>query len=188
MILYCISLFLESTKIDNFIKTCECNKIEYKSIEITDQTGETGNGYQANLSGLKVLLLPCNKFHKDKDFEIGITEENHEKWNAFVKNAKETFQNEYGKFEDDDSEYLLVNDKKLHGNFFFIFDGKKSEEAPLLKIECRMKNNDIIFYKDIIAKIIGENLTSKISAKEDDCFAIDKIIVKHNDETITFVI
>ncbi len=186
MILYCISLFLESSKIERFIKTCERYKIEYKAVKITDQTGETVGGYQANVSGLKILLLPCNNFHKDKDFEIGITEENHEKWDAFVKGAKENFQNEYGK--DDDSEYVLVNDEKLHGNFFFIFDGQKSEEAPLLKIECRMKHNDFIFYNDIISRIIGENLASRINVKENNCFAIDKIILKHNDKTITFVI
>ena len=62
------------------------------------------------------------------------------------------------------------------------------EEAPLLKIECRMKHNDFIFYNDIISRIIGENLASRINVKENDCFAIDKIILKHNDKTITFVI
>ena len=51
-----------------------------------------------------------------------------------------------------------------------------------------MKHNDFIFYNDIISRIIGENLASRINVKENDCFAIDKIILKHNDKTITFVI
>ena len=62
MLLYCISIFLENKKRESFLKTCIHNGITYTKIEITDQTNEKGYGYQVNINGLKILLLPCNDF------------------------------------------------------------------------------------------------------------------------------
>lgn len=186
MILYCISLFLENGRIEAFLNKCRNNQIEFKAMEITDQTDERINGYQVNLFGLKILLLPCNDFHKDKDFEIGITEENQECWNNFIQKAKNEFQNECGKFKDGETEYFIIKDEKLHGNFFFIFDGQKSEEKSLMQLECRMNNYDFDFFEKRIPKIVENNILSKINVHKDTYFAMDKIIVKSANEDIVF--
>ncbi len=182
MNLYCISVFLKKEGIDNFLQKCSHEKIEYKGIEITDQIDEKAIGYQFDISGLKILVLPCNDFHKDKDFEIGITEENLKSWNDFIERALSEFdgnsQNEYGKFSDGETEYFLIKDKNYHGNFFFIFDGKKSEEEPLQKIECTMTKHDFDIYQSQVHHLIGENIASKINIAAGDTFELNKLIVK----------
>ena len=181
MNLYCISIFLKQEAIDKILLNCRREKIKYKEIEVTDQVNEEVIGYQANISGLKILILPCNDFHKDKDFEIGITEENHKSWNDFIEKAKSNFEskNEYGKFTDGETEYFLIKDEKYHGNFFFIFDGQKSEEEPLVKIECTMTKYDFDFYKNKIENLIGENLCSKLNITVADTFSLNRFIVKN---------
>lgn len=186
MTLYCISLFLKDERTEAFLKKCKNKKIEYKALVITDQTDERIDGYQVNLFGLKILLLPCNNFHKDRDFEIGITEENQECWNNFIQKAKIEFQNECGKFKDGETEYFIIKDEKLHGNFFFIFDGQKSDEKTLLQLECRMNNYDFDFFEKRISKIVETHILSKINVHKDTCFAIDKIIAKSANEDIIF--
>lgn len=188
MNLYCISVFLTPKGIEKIIEQCKQTSIAYKKIEITDQTAAKVEGYQLNISDLLILIMPCNDFHKNKDFEIGITEENHEKWTTFIAETQSKYKNECGKFKDEETEYFLFKDENIHGSFFFIFDGYKSNEQALLSIECRMTEKDVNFYNKRISKLIGTNLKDKIIIHKDDCFAIDKITVISKTENITFEI
>lgn len=188
MNLYCISIFLEKGRINKFLQNCRCEKIEYKEIEIIDQVNEKEIGYQADFSGLKVLILPCNDFHKNKDFEIGITEQNPKKWNDFVERAKSEsvgdYKAEYGKFADGKTEYFLIKDKEYHGNFFFIYDGQNSKEESLLKIECTMTKHDLDFYQNQLKNLIGENIASKIDITATDKFELNRLIIKSAEKNL----
>ena len=178
MLLYCISIFLRNENIDKFLQICKNNRINYKRIEVTDQTNEKGNGYQVNINGIKILALPCNSFHRDKDFEIGITVENINEWNEFVRKMKNKFENEYGKFDDGETEYFIIKNEKLHGNFFFIYDGQKSQNEHLIMLECRMAKDDFDFYKAELETIIGTDITNKIKVISDERFEMNKLIIE----------
>ena len=177
--LYCISVFLENKNIIQILKTCDDNKFKYKKLEITDQTEETVAGYQIDIAGLKILVLPCNEFHKNKDFEIGITEKNKEQWKSFIKNCnKNTFEIKGGTFKDDETEYAVIKDKRHHGPFFFIFDGHHSEEDPLVKIKCIIVDYDYQLYNEKIKDAIGNKISEKLEIKSGNKFEIDEITVK----------
>ncbi|MCR5289395.1 MAG: hypothetical protein K6E51_05335 [Treponema sp.] len=179
MLLYCISIFLENKKRESFLKTCIHNGITYTKIEITDQTNEKGYGYQVNINGLKILLLPCNDFHKDKDFELGLTMENKENWDEFIHNIKTKFENNCGTFVDDKTEYFVFKNKQYHGNFFFIYDGQKSQEEPLLQLHCRMTKYDFDFYKTELESLLGKNITGKINVISDTKFEVNTLFIKN---------
>ncbi len=186
MKLYCISLFLSEVRIQSFIEMCTKKKIEAKEIDITDQTGETGRGWQVNIDGLKLLLLPCNNFHADTDFEIGITAKNKPDWNLFLRKAEIILKNDYFRLQEDGTEYFLAKNPQLHGNVFFIFDGSKSEEKALVRLSCKMNERDFLFYKEKINKLLEKSILDKISVSKGNCFKVEEITVRHKDEVIVF--
>ena len=192
MTLYCISLFLEKSKISEILEICVQNGFSHKELEITDQTGESGKGNQVDMNGVKILLLPCNDFHKNGDFEIGLTAENRIAWEDFVKKAGEICENEHGKFDDDETEYLLMgkneNDENLHGNFFFIFDGQKSELENLSKISLTIKNPDFVLFNEKIARFIDKNLLEKIEIASGEGVSLNALKVKNGEGEIIFPI
>lgn len=186
MDLYCISIFLSVDKIQSFIEMCTKKKIETKGISITDQTGESGNGWQVNIDGLKLLLLPCNNFHTDTDFEIGITAGSKSEWNVFLRKAEIILKNDYSRFQKDETEYFLAEDSHIHGNIFFIFDGSKFEGKSLVKFSCKMNEWDFLFYKEKITKLLEKNILDKIEVSRGGSFKVEKIIVRQKDEDIVF--
>lgn len=189
MTLYCISLFLEKAKISKLIKFSMENGLSCKELQITDQTGESGKGNQIDAGGIKILLLPCNDFHKDGDFEIGLTTKNKENWTRFVKRAGKAFKIEKGKLDDEGTEYLLMeSDEENHGNFFFIFDGQLSDANSLSKISCTVKNQDSIFFKEKISQFLDADLLEKIEITSGELFSLNELRTKKEGKEIIFPI
>ena len=165
------------------------NGLSCKELQITDQTGESGKGNQIAAGGIKILLLPCNDFHKDGDFEIGLTTKNKENWTRFVKRAGKAFKIEKGKLDDEGTEYLLMeNDEENHGNFFFIIDGQLSDVNSLSKISCTVKNQDSIFFKEKISQFLDADLLEKIEITSGELFSLNELRTKKEGKEIIFPI
>lgn len=184
--LYCVSIFLQQTQIRNILHICNGYAVEYKEIEITDQVNDIVVGYQIIIDGLKILLLPCNDFHKHKDFEIGLTADTQENWSEFIEELKRYTQIEYERFADDEGEYALIKDSTLHGPFFFIFDGQYANIEPLIHLQCTICTYDYMIYKEKIEPFFTEDMLKKIRIEKGVAFCIQEIIVKHNADDISF--
>lgn len=188
MKLYCITIFLNNENIIRTIKQCDDSSLNYKQLQVTDHIGTIVDGYQIDISGLMILLLPCNDFHKNKDFEIGITAESLGKWKYFLENDnKNGLEIEEGDFKDDtDTCYALLKDNNYHGPFFFIFDTHYSEEKVLEKIICTVEPYDYKLYDEKIKHVIEGNISEKLEIKEGTAFKIEKIIVTRSEDVIIF--
>ena len=186
MNLYCITLFLSDEKIREIVSLCEKKHLACKKSVASDQTNAKIGSFQIECGGLRILLLPSNDFHKDDDFEIGLTTATKPEWETLITNLKANFAVEYEKFPDGETEYCIFKDEKSHGNFFFIFDGEKSKSACLEKIECVVSEYDFDFYNEKITKIIGKNLSDKISVQKGEKSFVKRLILKNDEEIILF--
>ena len=188
MILYCVSLFLKNETFSHLLQICAENGVPYKELTVTDQTNERVHGYQIE-SGVKILLLPDNDFHKDGDFEIGLTAENQESWDSFVKQAGELCETERGTLDDGKTEYLLMgSEEEYHGNFFFIFDGTNSDSESLSKIRCTVKTADFDFFTKNVAQFIEKSLRKKIEITSGESFRINELRLAAGETEITLPI
>lgn len=186
MTLYCISVFLKNESILKVLEVCRTAGIQFKEIPVTDQTGISVSGFQIESDGLKILVLPCNDFHRDHDFEIGLTAESRDEWNDFVKKVSADGKCENGVFEDGETEYLLLKgEDDYHGNFFFIFDGQKSNPCALEKISCTVTTSDYDFIQKNIRPLLGENLLKKIKILPGESFSVNELVLKEK-HTVLF--
>jgi hypothetical protein len=165
---YSLSVFLDH----NYLEQCKklfSNKqnIETSGFEIIDYKNDKSNVFEVIISQFCILFLPSNNYHKNMDFEIGITTDAIDDWNNFIENIVEDkkmeIETNYSK--NIDGLYAIIGPKNIHNPFFFIYDGKYSEINNLIKITGEIGGKAYLFYKNDLGKIIPKDIYNKIKLK-----------------------
>lgn len=149
MVLYCISLFLNSSVLRGIQEALKPGWLDgLTEVAVQDQVGDTASGLQLHLEGLSFLFLPANSFHIHRDFEIGLTETWRPGWERGLKALRSSgLVAEHGTMpEDPDSEFAVLGGPTIHGPFFGIFDGNRSEIRTELELGFRLPEAERAFY------------------------------------------
>ncbi|MBQ0167602.1 MAG: hypothetical protein KBT02_10905 [Treponema sp.] len=171
MKLYCITLFLNSEHLDAFVAACKKAGCEMKQDEVTDQVGESAHCWQINASGLHMVAGPANGFHRDLDYEIGITASSSEEWEQFDEGLKNADLDAERIHEEDGTDIIIP--KVEHGPFFCMMDHSKSSEADqLIRFEATMTPDDLAVYENVLKPLFCSALTDKFSFTAGDSFKL----------------
>lgn len=169
MKLYGITLFLNPEHLEAFVETCKKAGCEMKQDDITDQVGETVRCWQINASGLRMVAGPANEFHRDLDYEIGITASSHEEWEQFDEGLKKAGL-DAERIHDEDGADIIIP-KVEHGPFFCMMDhGKCSDADQLIRFEATMTPDDLTVYDNVLKPLFGTSLTDKFHFTASDSF------------------
>jgi hypothetical protein len=165
---YSLSIFLDN----NYLEDCKklfSNKqnIKTSEFEIMDYKNDKSNVFEVIISQFCILFLPSNDYHKNMDFEIGITSDTIDGWNNFIENIvndrKTEIETNYSKSID--GLYAIIGPKNIHNPFFFIYDGKFSEINNLVKITGEIGEKTYLFCKNDLCKIVPQDIRNKIKLK-----------------------
>lgn len=175
--LYSINVFLDNETLICLDK--EFNKIRnqiyYYVFNGSDQSGAGFTVREVYISGISLIFLEANDYHKIHDFEIGFTYESLEEWIQFEKRIKN--QNaDYSIGEYDNTRYAVISEGNLHIPFYFIFDNKHSEKDSF-SIEGLIKEKEYNFYNNELSNFIDENYSKNMNFQmnEDGIFQMRKI-------------
>lgn len=177
MKLYCITLFLNSEHLDEFVAACKKAGCGMKQDEVTDQVGETVLCWQINASGLHMVAGPANDYHRDLDYEIGITASSREEWEQFDEGLKKAELDAERIHEEDGTDIIIP--KVEHGPFFCMMDHDQGSEADqLIRFEATITPGDLAVYENVLKPLFGPHLTDTFCFTAGDSFFIKKIEVK----------
>ncbi|MDR1316977.1 MAG: hypothetical protein LBK13_08910 [Spirochaetales bacterium] len=165
---YSLSIFLDSKYLEQCKKLFSNQQdIETGEFEITDYKNDKSAVFEVIISQFCILFLPSNDYHKNMDFEIGITSDTIDDWNNFIENIvnDRRIEIETNYSENMNGLYAIIGPRDIHNPFFFIYDGKYSEINNLVKITGEIDEKAYLFYKNDLSKIIPKNIYNKIGLK-----------------------
>jgi hypothetical protein len=178
--LFVISIFLEKKILDymDFV----FNDVETESFTYTHFKTYNQNGYEAEarefiVSGISILLIETNYFHKNMDFEIGITFEKQEEWDRFIDFIKKN-ESEYGIGEDTEFSYVVTSNENIHSPFFFIFDKTRPLHCNF-KVECQLPEKEYLFCTNLLDNYFHSDIEKNIilTAGNDEEYILKKVEV-----------
>lgn len=178
MFLYVISVFLAGEKFSSTAERLRSLGFSVREEDACDQTGEVVRTFQVNAGGVRILLSGANDFHRDGDFEIGLTTQSKSEWKRFIEAAaKIGMELDCGEMESDtDSEpSLYAIPKSEHCPFFFLFDGGKSDITALTKVRATMTKENLLLYEEKIRPMLGTSLAEKLHFSEGERFLIQSV-------------
>lgn len=169
MKMYCVTLFLSPEHLESFVAVCRKAGCEIHQADITDQVGETVSSWQINASGLHIIAGPANDFHRDCDYEIGITASSRDEWDQFDEDLKKAGL-DAERIHDEDGADIIIP-KVEHGPFFCMMDSRKCSDAGrLIRFEATMIPADLTVWEHILKPLFGSSLTDKFVFTAADSF------------------
>jgi hypothetical protein len=165
---YSLSIFLDTKYLEQCKKVFSNKQnIETNEFEIVDYKNDASPVFEVLISQFCILFLPSNGYHKNLDFEIGITTATIDDWNNFIENITENkkMEVETNYSENIDGLYAIIGPKNIHNPFFFIYDGKYSELHNVAKITGEIGEQAYVFYKNDAGNIIPGDMYHKIKLK-----------------------
>lgn len=177
MKLYCMTLFLSPEHLEAFVAVCRKAGCEIHQADITDQVGETVSSWQINASGLHIIAGLANDFHRDCDYEIGITASSREEWEQFDEGLKKAGL-DAERIHDEDGADIIIP-KVEHGPFFCMMDhGKGSDADQLIRFEATMTPDDLAVYENVLKPLFGSALTDRFAFSAGDAFRMTSLKLK----------
>lgn len=177
MKLYGITLFLNPEHQEAFVAACKKAGCEMMQNDVTDQVGETMHCWQIKTSGLRMLAGPVNDFHRDLDYEIGITASSREEWEQFDEGLKKAGL-DAERIHDEDGADIIIP-KVEHGPFFCMMDhGKGSDADQLIRFEATMTPDDLAVYENVLKPLFGSALTDRFAFSAGDAFRMTSLKLK----------
>lgn len=177
MKLYCMTLFLSPEHLEAFVAVCRKAGCEIHQADITDQVGETVSSWQINASGLHIIAGPANDFHRDCDYEIGITASSRDEWEQFDEGLKKAGL-DAERIHDEDGADIIIP-KVEHGPFFCMMDhGKGSDADQLIRFEATMTPDDLAVYENVLKPLFGSALTDRFAFSAGDAFRMTSLKLK----------
>jgi len=167
-----ISVFLDFPLFTELYKEIKTNNINNEQYAITEGS-KTINCFDFTYSGIIFTILPSNIFHKNYDFEIGISIANHEEYIASYNKAVE--KKLRPKMNTLNNPFFIL--ECIHGPFFFINDMRASQIESIDKIKITVHTNDYTNIKRTVS-IIDKKISKKL--------IIRKSLLGYKIEEITF--
>jgi len=189
--MYCVSIFINENELNNAFDVFKNNReIESKEIIAVDQLHIEKRALVINLAGIRVLFLPSNDFHKNRDFEIGITCDSYDSWIDMIQILKtNNLLMKYDKHIVESSEYMVVGNELTHGIITGMLDGKYSNLECIEKIETIVPVKEKDFFEKQVFPICEMGIKNKLSllASNNNEYLFSNIVIA-NDVDKTFSI
>jgi hypothetical protein len=179
--LYCISVFLDPDKWNAVSRAFSSREgpWQFRESRVSDQTGDSADSLHLAIGGLRLVFLPENHFHRDRDFEIGLTCDTAVEWQEFLRRCESSgIPWESGAMaEDPSSQYALLGGKEIHGPFFFLFDDQTVDAPRDFSLRASLPAKEGKFFRDHVKPLVDEATLAGISFVESDQFALEGVDV-----------
>ena len=170
--IYTVSVFLSKERLAQTASSLKERGFSGGWHEISDQTGEKARLFEVKEAEYAVVFTEANGFHRDGDFEIGLTVKTEAEWNPLLfEYEKLEISLDSGKSDDG---YLYAVPKNPHGPFFFIYDEGKHCKTPLY-IQATIPAADFAFYRNCILPLFDSELSAHFSFEEGKAFSLQSV-------------
>jgi hypothetical protein len=153
----------------------------FKDVQLSEGS-EIIECFQISISGITILFVPANEYHKHLDYEIGFScSSAKDCWNLFISRLEN--QNIGFRIVHENEDKWIVIDE-IHGPFFFSNFPGKSQNQNLLNIKVHTTGEDYATVETVLMLIDGE-IGNKIEIKnEHEQYMFESIQMRNNEVQI----
>ena len=177
--LYCITIFLSHDRLKNSVTSLETCGVQNEKRSVADQTGEICASWHANAGGVPLVLAPCNDFHYDGDYEIGLTVKSRTDWEPLLSEAASLGLALETGTDVDGVRYAIP--KASHGPFFILDDVHDNHDttAPaLFSLRATMIASDAELYESCIRPLLEPTLSDSLHISIGERFELQELRVE----------